>query len=228
MKKLKMIATLSIAAALTACGGGGGDDESNNNVSAEGFWGNTDAAILITNTGELWGVELVNSSLALYKGNVTTNGSSLSAQLSAYWGGQKINGTATGTIVPQQTLKGTISASGQSSSFSLGYDNTYNQSPNLPALTGTYKESDGGTFTVAANGVFSGTTSGGCSESGTLTPDASGKNFYRVSLTIGQETACGSLAGQTATGVLAVANSNRLVGGVVLGDIGDAFFLSKQ
>lgn len=226
MRNIKMIAALSMAASLVACGGG---DEPQQNASAEGFWNGTDSSILITSTGELWGVEVVGSSLALYKGTVSTNGSSFSAQLAGYLGSQKVDGTASGTVVPQKTLQGTVSASGQTpSSFSLTYDATYNQLPNLAALAGNYADSTGGTFTVATNGAFSGANSLGCTESGTITPDTSGKNFYRVVLTIGQDSACGSFAGRTATGVLGVAGSNMLVGGVVLGNLGDAFLLTKQ
>lgn len=226
MKSVKMIAAVAMAASLAACGGGDGGEA--DNASAEGFWNDSDASILITSTGELWGVELVGSSLALYKGTVSTNGSNFSAQLSGYLGMQKVSATASGTVVPQQTLQGTVSASGQTSNFSMTYDGTYNQTPNLAALAGSYSESNGGTFTVAANGAFNGVNSDGCSEAGTITPDQSGKNFYRVVLNIGQEPACGSFAGQTATGVLAVAGNNVLVGGVVLGNYGDAFILTKQ
>lgn len=213
-----------MTASLVACGGGGDD----NNASAEGFWNDTDASILITSNGELWGVEVVGSSLALYKGTASTNGSNFSAQLSGYLDSEKIDVIANGTVVPQKTLQGTISGTGQTSNFNLIYDSTYNQTPNLAALAGNYAESNGGTFIVAANGAFNGVNSDGCPQSGTITPDQSGKNFYRVTLTISQDVACGSFAGQTATGVLGVAGTNMLVGGVVLGNLGDAFLLTKS
>lgn len=214
-----------MAASLVACGGGGDGD--GNNASAEGFWNGTDSSILVTNTGELWGVEIVGSSLALYKGTLSTSGSNFSAQLSGYLGAQKLDATASGTVVPQQTLQGSVSASGRTSNFTMTYGSTYNQTPNLAALAGSYRGTDGGTFTLATSGAFSGTNSLGCTETGTITPDASGKNFYRVVMTIGQDAACGAYAGQTATGVLAVAGTDMLVGGVVLGNLGDAFLLTR-
>lgn len=227
MKKLKIIATLSMAAALAACGGGG-DDEPSTNASVEGFWSNADSAILVTNTGELWGVEGSGSTLSLYKGSVTTNGSNFSAPLSVYVGNQKVAATANGTVKEQQTLQGSVSAAGQTSSFTLTYDATYNQAaPSLATLAGTYKDDNGATFTVASDGKFSGAVSG-CTESGSITPDASGKNFYRVTLTVGQESACGFLAGQTGQGVLAPFGAKQLIGGVVLGNLGDAVVLTKQ
>lgn len=227
MKKLKLFTTLSIALALAACGGGG-DDEPSINASAEGFWSNTDSAILITNTGELWGVENTGSSLSLYKGNVTTNGTNFSAPLSVYVGNQKVAATATGTVKAQQTLQGSVTAAGQTTSFTLTYDATYNQTPpNLATLAGTYKDDNGATFTVANDGKFSGVVSG-CTESGLISADASGKNFYRVTLTVGQEPACGVLAGQTGQGVLAPFGTKQLIGGIVLGNIGDAVLLTKQ
>ena len=227
MKSIKMIAALSMAASLVACGGGGDDDSEN--ASAEGFWNGTDASILITGSGELWGVEIVGSSLALYKGTVNTSGSNFSAQLSGYLNSTKVDATASGTVVPQKTLQGTVSASGQApASFNLSYGASYNQTPNMAALVGDYVESTGGSYSFAANGAFTGANNDGCPQSGTITPDASGKNFYRLTLTIGQDAACGSFAGQTATGVLAVAGNNMLVGGVVLGNLGDAFLLTKQ
>ena len=224
MKIINMMVVLPVAASLIACGGGGGGED---NVSAEGFWNGTDASILVTSTGELWGVEVVGPTLALYKGTVSTNGSNFSAQLSGYLGSEKIDAVASGTVVLQKTLKGTISALGETSNFNLAYGSTYNQTPNLAALAGSYAESDGGTFVVVANGSFSGVNSDGCPQSGTITPDQSGKNFYRVTLNIDQNPACGSFAGQTATGVLAVASTDMLVGGVVLGNFGDAFLLTK-
>lgn len=227
MKKLKLFTTLSIALALAACGGGG-DDEPSINASAEGFWSNTDSAILITNTGELWGVENTGSSLSLYKGNVTTNGTNFSAPLSVYMGNQQVAATASGTVKEQQTLQGSVIAAGQTSSFTLTYDATYNQiPPNLATLAGTYKDDNGATFTVANDGKFSGVVSG-CTESGSINPDTSGKNFYRVTLTVDQESACGVLAGQTGQGVLAPFGTKQLIGGIVLGNIGDAVLLSKQ
>ena len=172
MKKLKLFTTLSIALALAACGGGG-DDEPSINASAEGFWSNTDSAILITNTGELWGVENTGSSLSLYKGNVTTNGTNFSAPLSVYMGNQQVAATASGTVKEQQTLQGSVIAAGQTSSFTLTYDATYNQiPPNLATLAGTYKDDNGATFTVANDGKFSGVVSG-CTESGSINPDTS-------------------------------------------------------
>lgn len=227
MKKLKIIATLSMAAALAACGGGG-DDEPSTNASVEGFWSNADSAILVTNTGELWGVEGSGSTLSLYKGSVTTNGSNFSAPLSVYVGNQKVAATASGTVKEQQTLQGSVSAAGQTSSFTLTYDATYNQAaPSLATLAGTYKDDNSATFTVTSDGKFSGAVSG-CTESGSITPDASGKNFYRMTLTVGQESACGFLAGQTGQGVLAPFGAKQLIGGVVLGNLGDAVVLTKQ
>lgn len=225
MKSIKTIAALTMVASLAACGGGG--DGEGDNASAEGFWNGTDAAILITNTGELWGVEVVGSALALYKGTVSTSGSNFSAQLSGYLDAQKVNATASGTVVPQQTLQGSVSASGRTSNFTMTYGSTYNATPNLAALAGNYTDTTGGTFTLATNGAFSGTNSLGCTETGTITPDVSGKNFYRVVLTIGPNAACGAYAGQTAMGVLAVAGTDMLVGGVVLGNLGDAFLLTR-
>lgn len=227
MKKLKIIATLSMAAALAACGGGG-DDEPSTNASVEGFWSNADSAILVTNTGELWGVESSGSTLILYKGSVSTDGSNFSAPLSVYVGNQKVAATASGTVKEQQTLQGSATAAGQTSSFTLAYDATYNQAaPSLVTVAGTYKDDNGETFTVASDGKFSEVVSG-CTESGSITPDTSGKNFYRVTLTVGQESACGFLAGQTGQGVLAPFGAKQLIGGVVLGNLGDAVVLTKQ
>lgn len=228
MKKLKIIATLSMAAALAACGGGG-DDEPSTNASVEGFWSNADSAILVTNTGELWGVEGSGSTLGLYKGSVTTDGSNFSAPLSVYVGNQKVAATASGTVKEQQTLQGSVTAAGQTSSFTLTYDATYNQAaPSLATLAGTYKDGNGTTTTVASDGKVSAVLLSGCTESGSITPDASGKNFYRVTLTVGQESACGFLAGQTAQGVLVPFGTKQLIGGFVMGNTGGAGVLTKQ
>lgn len=69
-------------------------------------------------------MENTGSSLSLYKGNVTTNGTNFSAPLSVYMGNQQVAATASGTVKEQQTLQGSVIAAGQTSSFTLTYDAT--------------------------------------------------------------------------------------------------------
>ncbi len=225
MKYKRYAAATALVLTLGACGGGEGND-----VSAEGFWSASDqtAAILITSTGELWGVEVSTSGDILYKGTVSTNGSTLSAQISAYTGSQKINGTASGTIKAKDTISGTVSGGGQSSSFSLNYSSFYENAPNLSSLAGTYSVSSGGTVSLSSNGALTGDNGSGCGITGSASTDGSGKNFYRVSYTYANDVDCGSLSGASANGVFVAQTNNSLVGGVVSGNLGAAFFLTKQ
>lgn len=219
-------ASLTIAAALAACGGGG-DGGSAAGPSIEGFWTSATSGILVTSTGEMWAVSQDNGGvLTLYTGSVTTSGSNFtSSAVTAYVGAQKLSGSASGTFAPGGALTGTVTATGISATFSETSSTAYAAAPSLAGLAGNYTLSTGGTLTLTAAGAISGAPSG-CAVTGTLTPDSSGKNFYRLSVTFGAAPC--ALPGAAATGVAAPNGSSQLIAGAVSGNVGQAYILTKN
>lgn len=230
-----MRTSLIVAAsvALAACGGGGdggGSSGSGNSSSASGFWAGGDWAVLVTPSGELWGYEqLAGGDLAAYKGEITTSGANFNGNVTAYLGTQSLTATVSGTFAPKSTLVGTMTAGARSAAFSATYGATYDASPDLAALAGNYTTDNGGTVQMSAAGKFTGLTSG-CSYSGSLTPDASGKNFYRATLRYGAAPCL--LPGVVATGVAvaSVSGSSARIGVVGVVDslkVGGVFIATR-
>lgn len=219
--------------ALAACGGGGdggGSGGSGNPSSASGFWSGGDWGVLVTPSGELWGYEqLAGGEIAAYKGDITTSGANFSGNVTVYLGTQSLAATVSGTFAPKSTLAGTITAGARSAAFSATYGASYDASPDLAALAGSYTTDNGGTVQMSAAGKFTGLTSG-CSYSGSLKPDASGKNFYRATLRYGAAPC--PLPGVLATGVAvaSVSGASARIGvvGVVDGiNAGGVFIASR-
>ncbi len=212
------------ATALTGCGGGGGDSDAGSAGISEGFWSAEDFGLLVTGTGEMWAIETDASPYVLYRGSVSTSGTQASGTFTGYQGASSFTGSVSGQVTARSRITGSATALGRTVSFTLDYDSSYDSAPSLAAIAGRYSASSGAVVTVAADGSFSGSEDG-CALSGTLTPDSSGKNFYRVSMRFGAAP-CLSPNG-TATGVLARTGSSQLVGGVVFNGLGDAFVLTR-
>lgn len=211
---------------VAACGGGGSGQT---NADASGFWSDPtsdDSGILITKSGEIWGVALTSPSYTLYKGTVSTNGTTLTGSGNIYLNESTAPPSAplsiTGQVVPKSTIKGAATSNGTTSQFSLVYDSTYEITPTTASIAGAYTVSSGGSITVASTGSFMGSVNG-CVVSGTLTP-AINENFFRLSVAYDQTTCQTNV---TASGII-VKSGTALVGGAVAGALGDAFVLTKQ
>ena len=220
MKKFFIAA--AAASMLAACGGGE-DSSTATATSAAGYWSSNNTALLVTGGGELWAVELTSPYYTLYAGNVTTSGDKFSANIKAFSGGVSATGTASGSFVEKKTLTGTATSGTLSSNFSMSYDSTYEAAPALSRIAGTYSVNSGGSLVVSAAGAISG-TSGGCAITGTVTPGTDGGNYYRLSVKFGAAPC--AIPNGTATGVVGQSGT-RLIGGVVSGNLGDAFILTK-
>jgi hypothetical protein len=210
---------------VAACGGGGGSGQTN--ADASGFWSDptsNDSGILITKSGEIWGVALTSPNYTLYKGTVSTNGTTLTGSGTMYVNDTSALLSITGQVDPKSTIKGTAMSNGTTSQFSLVYDSTYEITPTTASIAGVYTGSSGGSITIAPTGTFTGATNG-CIFFGALTP-ANNENFFRLSVTYDLPT-CGT--GITGTGVIVRSGDGAyLVGGAVAGALGDAFVLTKQ
>jgi hypothetical protein len=214
---------------VAACGGGGGGDSGSGsvqtNADASGFWSDPTSdnyGILITKSGEIWGISLTSPTYTLYKGTVSTKDTTLTGSGSLYDNNTSTSVSITGQVVPKSTIKGSATSNGKTSQFSLVYDSNYEITPTTASIAGVYTVSSGGNITVASNGALMGSVNG-CVITGTLTP-ATNENFFRLSVAYDQTTCQTNV---TASGIIGKSGTS-LVGGAVAGGRGDAFVLTKQ
>ena len=138
------------------------------------------------------------------------------------------NGNVSAKYTPGSSLSGSISGSNTSETFTgtapQGSLYNYNTAASVSTIsgswTGSLTDSESATVSIDSLGAASGTTSGGCSFTGTITPDSSNKNFFDVSLTFGGSPCV--LPNQKATGiavnyVLSDGVTNQFLAGVSSG-----------
>jgi hypothetical protein len=206
------IALLAATVALAACGGGGSGPAPVAIASAEGFWSGTastgaQVSMVILENGETWGLYASSGSIvgALF-GNAAVNGSTISGS------GSDFNlisrtvtaGTFTGSVATKTSLNLTTSSGAK---LNAAYDATYDQTPSLATLAGTFAgqavsgstAAQASSVTISATGALS-STGTGCSATGSVTPRPTGKNIFNVSVTFtGASCALGN--GTVTTGV---------------------------
>ncbi len=172
-------------------------------------------------------------------GQGTSGNDSLTANVTDYfYTGQTFTDTLTATDVPGQSVSGTITESGTAITFNgtalASSSFNYNSAASVSAISGTWNGAllDGVTTTVTinSNGTVGGSSSG-CSFSGTVAADSSGKNFYDVSITFGASPC--AFPNQTATGVgvyylLSDGVTHQLLAGVTLGTSEGTVFFAQR
>lgn len=109
-----------------------------------------------------------------------------------FWTGERTSATVSATYQPRNTLAGTVTNAGQAGTFTSRYTTLYEQLVPLSALAGTYtgitQDSDIVRYTLRSDGSIAGTVYDGsqtCSFQGSMTPRASGKNIYNLTLRFG-------------------------------------------
>lgn len=204
---------------LSACGGGGGASSSASTQSAEGLWqGTTSDGFNITaavlENGEIWALASSSSGVVGFiNGASIVSGASITGSETSY---NLLSHTPpasqsfTGTI----NTKSTLSLTTSNGSFNSAYISRYDQTPvPVATLAGTYSGwlasvsgsySPSSVVTISAAGAIS-SPGAPCSATGSITPRASGKNVYNV--TIGFTGASCSAASMTLTGVAAYDNA---------------------
>lgn len=216
---LSLIAAASVSSLLLGCGGG---DESS--ADTQGFWVDEDSVLLVTGSGESWIIRQDGYSLRLAKGNISSSGSSITGNFKSFADGIP-DFSVSGTVVEKSLMSGVVSVPGSgTSAYSLRYSTEYDKPATLAQIAGTYIGMSGATGTIDNAGKLY-VNDDGCVVSGTVTPDASGKNFYRVSAAYSEQ-GC-SLGALTVEGVMALADADTVVGGIVSGNLGAAFMLTK-
>lgn len=141
---------------------------------------------------------------------VSNNGSFSGTDLRDFYAnGQVVSGSMSASYVAGTSLKGTVSSGNQTTAFTAAVPTTsnynYNAVPKLADIVGSWTGFNlrGGTdtVTVKADGTLSSVDSG-CLTTGTVTPRASGKNVFNLSVQAASTAACGTSAGLTATGLV--------------------------
>lgn len=132
------------------------------------------------------------------------------------------NGTVTrgsleGTYVPEERIAATVTAGGQLASFAGTWDPRSDEPADLDDATGSYAGTlsvtdgnDTATLTVGSGGTVTGTSTGGCTITGTLLPNSSAHS-YNLNLGL-----AGGVCGNdriTMTGVAIVEGTRIYAGG---------------
>lgn len=212
-----------LAAFLAACGGGGdGDSTSSTSTLPEGVYGGSLTGstspvfqMLVLENGDFWslyGTQTASlfSVAGFVQGSTDSSGTNFSSANARDYGfAPATAGTATGTFnAAARTIAGSVTAGGQSVSFSGGpiagslYD--YNVPASVAAVAGNWTlgttlTGDTVFLNIQSNGSFSATSVSGCAFTGSVTPRSSGRNVLNVSLTFGPSPC--ALPSQAATGI---------------------------
>ncbi len=232
---------------LSACSGGGDTPTPSPTplpaAAAEGFWtGTTDTnrtiAGVVLDDGVYWvlysGIGDPSVVAGLIQGDSTsqhgvfTSSNAMDFNLE----GQPIRQAAvSGSYVMKQSLNGTIVYQiGGQSTFSTTYDSDYELTPDMNAVAGTYTGSvtanESVTVVLTSNGGISGSSSTGCTFTGTFSPRTHG-NVFNIAVTFGGQAACsngtdtvngiGFYDAGTKTLTGAALNSTRTNGFVLIG-----------
>ena len=201
MKQMLAIGLLG-AIFVTGCGGGGSNG-GDSGTSAEGLWNGTTSngramSGLVLDDGTYWVLYSLMGNSAVIAGGVQGTGSSRNGTFTSSNGrdfnleGLGVNDVdVSANYVMQESLSGSLRyrGTGEVVSFSASYDASYELTPSLELIAGTYSGSaatSGGTefatVTVSTSGAISGSSAGGCTYSGTGAPRARG-NVYDVVVT---------------------------------------------
>lgn len=239
MKTRVLMPALALTLALSACGGGGGGDDAPLGT-AEGIWGGTTSAGLLTalmvlETGETWGIYAGPATAGLLYGRTSTNNDQVSGSVTDFnlLTAATLPTSYAGTYVPRRFMNLTISPSG--ATLAATYDASYDIPVNMLNVAGQYV-----TELVTAQGLdetanlqvdSSGNvvvtmTQVGCSAAGTVTPRTSGKAILNLSLTF-SGTGCLLPANTLITGVVQ-SGSNELAGVGLNADMTQGLLLYAQ
>ncbi len=216
----KACLTVVAAIALSACNSDGGDNSTGTvtittpPTTAEGFWSGTTSngtysvktALAILENGETWGIYTSGNVLAgAFYGNTSSTNTTLSASgLDFNFSSHKVYPlTFSGAYIAKTSLNATMS---EGSKFIGTYGTSYDTPASLPILAGSFSgfgvtgATPAQTADVGISSLGAITSVGNnCSADGTVTPRASGKNVFDVSVKF-TGTNCALGNGTTATG----------------------------
>jgi hypothetical protein len=176
-------------------------------------------------------------------GMITGQGSSTNGTYSApftdyYYNGATYNGSVSASYVAGTSISGNIFDSGVGTSSFTGSalpasQYNFNGPASLSTIVGAWNGAlfggVGASANISSNGTFTGSGQG-CSYSGSISPDASGMNFFNFSLSYGGSPCL--LPYQTQTGIaidylLSDGVTRQLVAGVSSGSSGNVFVANR-
>jgi len=216
---------LAAVTSLTACGGGGGDSSNANpapngtQATAEGVYTGTltgaDAssfAMVVLEDGTYWTIAgNVGSDgyepTSLIQGKGTSNAGKFNSSNGHLYAPELAGVGTLNATYSTSAISGSANANGTSIGFSgervtaAAFD--YDKPASLSSVTGNWTIrtalNDIVPISIEGNGHFTGASIDGCTMSGTVTPRASGKNVFDMTLTFGPAPC--ALANVTGSGI---------------------------
>ncbi|RYF39547.1 MAG: hypothetical protein EOO25_14750 [Comamonadaceae bacterium] len=174
--------------------------------AAQGFWSGqvnaqTTASAVLLPDGTAWNVLRTGSAIsALVRGTTTVSGSafSITGQSFNVTGGAPSGYSISGTLAPKATLM--VAASQAAAGYTLAYNTSYETPARLSDVAGRWNASFGGgsvqlALDFSAAGALTGSSSTGCTYSGSVAPHPAGVAVFNLSLA---ETCAGTPAQQFA------------------------------
>ncbi len=246
---------LLVALLMTGCGGSGSSSSSSSTPGqAQGvFFGTTSTGKVFESivlpsdkfyalygcSGNTWCPTSVDNTFwmdGFVAGQGNSNNGTYTASTIDYYYGSAIAGSVNASYVAGASFQGSLLESGSTATFtgSVPAGFNFNTAARLSDITGTWSgalyASGTGTATVISNGTFAGSDNDGCSFSGSVSPDASGKNFFDVTVTFGPNYC--AAANQTVQGIavdylLSNGVTRQLVVAVNSGNNGTVFMASR-
>jgi len=255
MRNFKALWSIPLVSLLVACGGGGGgggDSSSDpapvaHDPAPEGFYeGTSDLGAklmgVVLDNGDYYVLHGQDSGgTYLLQGVVLGHGTAQGDRFTSsdardfdFLDGQIYQGSLDATFTQKQNLTGTITESGggENVGFSLAYDASYEQSPDLTADAGSYQgtalspEGQGNAeVDVDTQGHFSGLDEFGCQFDGTMTPRDSG-DVYDLSVSF-QGSVC-AYPGQTMQGIVVAEDGELIAVAPNAARTGGVFFIGQK
>jgi len=255
------IVVLGIITLLVGCGGGGSSSSNTSNPTpattpqstvghAQGVYSGTTSSntafeTIVLPNDSFYGIYgTLSGNVLLVDGMVAGQGTSGSTTFTAtvndfLFTGAVTPGSINANYVAASSISGTLSEAG---SPTVSFSGTaipasqfnYNTAASLSQISGSWIGTllDGSTATVniSSSGSFTGSNSG-CSFSGMIAPDSSGKNFFNITMTFGASPCL--RPGQSASGVavdylLSNGVNRQLLAGLTSGNaFGSAFVATR-
>jgi hypothetical protein len=189
---------------LVSCGGSGDDGGSSTPSDAEGLWlGSTTTNRTITglvlDDGSFYILYSRVGNAAVLGGVVQGSGSATNGKFSSSSavdlnteGAGVLAATVSSDYSAKKSFDGTVShTAGAATRFTSAFGTAYDQTPSLAPLAGTFagqasfsRGNENANLTVAASGALSGSSTSGCTLTGTVAPRTRG-NVFNVSITLG-------------------------------------------
>ncbi|OQW37495.1 MAG: hypothetical protein A4E19_12485 [Nitrospira sp. SG-bin1] len=212
--------------------------------SAQGFWAgttNTNRTIagLVLDDGAYWVLYSAQNAPSTVSGLIQGDSTSQNGVITSsnakdfnFETEEILDATITGNYTMKQSLNGTLvySIGGPSTSFTTTYDSDYDLVPDMNAVAGTYNgpvtATENVTVQVLSTGNLSGSSTTGCTFTGSFSPRTHG-NVFNVTVTFEDDPACrnrndtvngvGTYDADTKTLYSAALNGNRTNGFIFIG-----------